>query len=142
MPTGGEAARARFYLALGAVGYLRPAAELAGVSLEQARAWVEGLERPAWTTRRSEAALRLFAVATEALELARQALRGEAAERPGLRELVMVAERFYAAALRLDKDVAADGDGAWELDLGGWSAAAAVGAATAGAASGAGDGVG
>ena len=111
---------ARFFMALGAVGYIRPAAELAGVDLERAWEWVAGIERPSWTTRRAEAAIRLFTVATEALDRTRRLLTGSEVDDdggPGLRDLVMVAERFYTAALKLDKDVAADGARDWELEL-------------------------
>ncbi len=121
---------ARFFMALGAVGYIRPAAELAGVDLARAWEWVEGVERPNWATRRAEAAIRLFTVATEALDRARRLLtadEGAADGGPGLRDLVMVAERFYTAALRLDKDVAADEARVWELDLAAGPAAAPSG---------------
>lgn len=133
--------QARFYLALGAVGYVRPAAELAEVPLEQAWRWVEGLERPPWTCRRAEAAIHLFAVATEALERVRRLICGEEPEpgATGLRDWVMVAERFYRAALQLDKDVAADGQGSLELDLDGWSAGPAERARPAASAPGAED---
>lgn len=114
--------QARFFMALGAVGYVVRAAELAEVDVAAARRWVEGVERPVWTTRRSEAAAQLFAVATEALARARGLLRGELEAAPvGLREAVMVAERFFAAALKLDKDVAADGEGSLALELDGWA---------------------
>lgn len=124
-----DADAARFFLALGAVGYLAPAAELAGVDLAVARRLAAGLPRPTWTARRREAAAQLFAVATEALAQVTARLRGGASggettdSDAGLsvRELVLVAERFYAAALRLDKDVAADGHQDLGLDLDGWS---------------------
>ncbi len=130
-----DADAARFFLALGAVGYLAPAAELAGVDLADARRLAAGLPRPTWTARRREAAAQLFAVATEALAQVTARLRGGASGGEttdadtgsvagsglSLRELVLVAEHFYAAALRLDKDVAADGHQDLGLDLDGWS---------------------
>ncbi|MCC7494864.1 MAG: hypothetical protein IT204_21115 [Fimbriimonadaceae bacterium] len=134
------AEQARFYLALGAVGYVQPAAELAEVTLSEAWAWALAVERPSWANRRGEAAMRLFGLATSAAELVRVLLHSpEAVPGPRLRELVHVAERFYAAALRLDKDVASDGQAAWQLDLDGWAAGADVASGAAATASGAGD---
>lgn len=114
---------ARFFLALGAVGEVGRAAELAAVDPDRALAWVEGIERPVWLTRRSEAARRLFQIADEALEGVRRQLRGEVADEssPPLRELVNVAERFYSAALKLDNRVGADGPTQFEVDLDGWA---------------------
>lgn len=138
--------QARFFIALGAVGFVRPAAELAGVDIRRAEMWAEAVPRPDWLARRQQAATHLFCVATEALEGARKLLReaeGAAADEParqavGLRELVMVAERFYAAALKLDKDVAAHDDSDAALDLGLWRSTSGQ-AELAASASGAGD---
>jgi hypothetical protein len=121
---------ALFFLALGAVGEVTRAAELAGVAPERAWRWCDGLERPAWLTRRSEAANRLFAMACEALRQTGRLLRGEVdadgepAVKVGLRELVMVAERFFGAALKLDREVGTDGEQELEIDLGRWAEAA------------------
>lgn len=138
--------QARFFIALGAVGFVRPAAELANVDIRRAELWAEAVPRPDWLARRQQAATHLFCVATEALEGARKLLReaeGADLEDParkavGLRELVMVAERFYAAALKLDKDVASHDDSGAALDLGLWRSTSGE-AESAAAASGAGD---
>jgi hypothetical protein len=117
--------QARFFLALGAVGEPLRAAELAGVSPDRARAWLVGVERPAWMQRRSEAARQLFQLAGEALAQVRRALRGEVdpeAPGPPLRELVSVAERFFSAALKLDSSVGADGQARFYFELDGWTA--------------------
>jgi hypothetical protein len=102
--------------------------------------------RPDWLARRQQAATHLFCVATEALEGARKLLRDAegadlddpARKAVGLRELVMVAERFYAAALKLDKDVASHDDSDAALDLGLWRSTSGE-AESAESASGAGD---
>lgn len=113
---------ARFLLALGQTGEVRRAARLAEVDEARAWAWAAAVPRPPWLTRRSEAAARLFATACVALERTRATLDGAPTEdQPTLRELVMVAERFFAAALRLDREVAADADTDTPLDLGDWA---------------------
>lgn len=116
---------ARFFLALGAVGEPTRAAELAGVEPDRARGWLAGIERPAWMIRRGEAARHLFQLAGEALAQVRRALRGDE-DRPAvpLRELVSLAERFFAAAVKLDSSVGADGQEPFYFDLDGWTAEA------------------
>ena len=138
--------RTRFLLALGAVGYVDAAAEMAGVELPTAWAWATAVERPPWVSRRREAARVLFTVGVEALVKVLGRLRsapeaGETAKEGtsggGLRELMMVAERCLALALRLDKDVAADDDGQVQPALDTWSCATPLPARVADAASGA-----
>lgn len=134
--------QARFFMALGAVGYVKPAAELAEVELDQAWDWVEGLPRPAWTARRNEAAVRLFAIASTAVDQILRLLTeppGDTTGQVPLRDLVLIAERFFTAALRLDKDVAGDDD-TLRLDLEQWSSPADADPGLAGAASGTGGG--
>ena len=129
-PAGCDPALARFFLALGAVGEVSRAAQLAGVDDEAAWAWLDQVPRPAWLTRRTEAATRMFDLACEALAQTQRVLRGETDEsgeptvKVGLRELVMVAERFFAAALKLDREVGTDADPELSLDLGAWAQAA------------------
>lgn len=131
--TGGsplDAELARFFLALGAVGEVTRAAQLAGVSAERAWGWCDQLPRPGWLTRRAEAAQRLFAMACEALAQTGRLLRGETevdgspVVQVSLRELVMVAERFFAAALKLDREVGTDVEPELQIDLGQWAEAA------------------
>jgi hypothetical protein len=118
---------ARFFLALGAVGDVTRAAKVAGVSAERAWGWCDQLPRPPWLTRRSEAANRLFDMACEALRQTGRVLGGETDGRGtsavSLRELVMVAERFFAAALKLDREVGSDAERELEIDLGRWAEA-------------------
>jgi hypothetical protein len=133
---GFDAELACFFLALGAVGDPTRAAELAGVSEERGWAWCDRLARPDWLTRRAEAAARLFDMACLALTETGRVLRGEgrdeAASAVSLRELVMVAERFFAAALRLDREVGSDAQGELGVDLGRWAEVAdSVGRAAA-----------
>ncbi|MBI5832244.1 MAG: hypothetical protein HZB16_08050 [Armatimonadetes bacterium] len=121
---------ARFFLALGAVGEVSRAAQLAGVDEDTAWGWLDQIPRPAWLTRRAEAATRMFDLACEALAQTQRVLRGETDEcgeptvKVGLRELVMVAERFFAAALKLDREVGTDADPELSIDLGAWAQAA------------------
>jgi len=125
-----DPALARFFLAMGAVGEVSRAAQLAGVAESTAWAWLDQVPRPTWLTRRTEAATRMFDLACEALAQTQRVLRGEVDEageptvKVGLRELVMVAERFFAAALKLDREVGTDADPELSIDLGAWAQAA------------------
>ena len=127
---GFDPAVARFFLALGAVGEVGRAAQLAGVDEAVAWGWLDEMPRPAWLTRRAEAATRMFDLACEALAQTQRVLRGEVDDsgeptvKVGLRELVMVAERFFAAALKLDREVGTDADPELSIDLGAWAQAA------------------
>lgn len=100
-----EADLARFFIALGMTGEADLAARLARVDPARADAWLDGLERPDWLTARSQAARQCFEAANLAVDQLRQQLEA-ATDPPSLRDLLTVADHLYAAALRLDRDVA------------------------------------
>lgn len=99
---------ARFFMALGMTGDPASAADLAGLEPALADALLTGFERPDWLTPRTAVARSLFDTGNEALKKLKARLDVDPGdgERLPLRDLLAVVERCFAAAFRLDDQVA------------------------------------